>query len=630
MEDILTQRFSYATITPFKDYCKISDKKSTNTTFNNSIDELDDDERELFATERITFSFSDNFFNKDKVGRVVSLPEKRGKRKTHFFYSDGNSNVEERLEMNYARVNGKLSPSFYTTKDRHIKKHYGNPFSEISVHTIERSVRRHGDKITIKLYRHTRSRKLNSIYFKKSSTVSSVTFNMVTGNFTTLSMDRTSRKVTKTFRTNNFFFLDQVMGLKGIYDIKDYVNKTNPLYDEYKGLFDNDHFSLVLNDVFDLKQSAPFNSVWFLELMVKRFVESKKIKVSNNYEIWIKNFYPTEKFLKKNDRKLIASILDKHKIKSKITIKLMHDSPKFDIHSVRVLCFLFGENYSKYVGNIDPSHFRNSVIDSTVSPAFRYMDETTYDINNNEKENIVRIINSFNTGYNSVINNPEKSLINQSFMMEMVDHFNMLDKLRKYLPDIRMKSRTKDEFNLEHRELSKMVSFIKKGWVIEYQFADDMIDDVQKPIDLKIDLDNGSVGEITFYPYILKREEDYEEEGKFMHHCVASYSDKDRSIIVSIRTEDKSDRITCEFDCQSGTLIQAKHFCNKQPPGDMELALEKLKPKMLRYSRLGILHCIEKKKVPIKINGIEIEMEKKEPRRPGELIYNEGVPELFF
>jgi hypothetical protein len=182
------------------------------------------------------------------------------------------------------------------------------------------------------------------------------------------------------------------------------------------------------------------------------------------------------------------------------------------------------------------------------------------------------------------------------------------------------------------------MSLIKKGWVVEYQFVDKMVDDVEKPIDVKINLGESEllvdckelVGEITFYPHILKREEEYDEEGKFMHHCVASYSDKDRSIIISIRTEDKQDRVTCEFDCQTGTLIQAKHFCNRQPPGDMELAIEKLENKTKYYARMGLLHSLEKKKVLIKINGIEIDLENREPRRVGDILHDMRNNELAF
>jgi hypothetical protein len=242
------------------------------------------------------------------------------------------------------------------------------------------------------------------------------------------------------------------------------------------------------------------------------------------------------------------------------------------------------------------------------------MKNNDFEILNVEKENIVKIINNVRLvkrGFEGFLN-PRETPIKSRFIDELYDHFNMIKKLRKYDDSLYLKSKTYDDFHNEHMELSKMMSFIKKGWVVEYKFDDKMVGDVEKPIDLKIDLGDDKFGDITFYPYILKREEEYDEEGKFMHHCVASYSDKEKSIIVSLRTLDKQDRVTCEFHCQDGTLLQARHFCNKQPPADMMLAIEELKHKMTKYARLGILHSLDKKRVPVKINGIEVVPEKKE------------------
>ena len=100
----------------------------------------------------------------------------------------------------------------------------------------------------------------------------------------------------------------------------------------------------------------------------------------------------------------------------------------------------------------------------------------SFKISNIEKENIVKIINKLT----------DKISIGKRFISELVDHFNMIHKLRTYYPDLYLKSRTYDEFHNEHLELSKMMSLIKKGWVVEYQFVDKMVDDVEKPIDVKI------------------------------------------------------------------------------------------------------------------------------------------------
>lgn len=617
MEDVITQKFNYATITLFKDYCKIGDKNKI-TNVNGDLDFFNDEE-ETTPTKKFTILFGE--LRKSKVGRMVDFHKRIGKRKTRYFYGD--SEVGERVNMNYAVYN------FETRNDRHIKKHYGYPFSEITVNAIERSIRRHGDKVTIKIYRQHKHRQFNSIYFKKSMSVTSVTFNLVTGNFTTLNMSKVGKKTTKTFRTNNFNYLEQSFRDGGIIEMRKPLDKDSVLLDEYNETFSNKNFVSKLDNVFNLnQQNITFNGVWFVQLMLERFVELKKIKICNDYSYWIKIFYPTEKFLKKNDRKLIASILDMFGIKSKITIKIMHENSKIDIQSLARLCYYFGDNYSKYIGSIDPIHFINSRYNNSNNlgvSKFNFEKEfkkNNFLITNIEKENIVKIINSLkieNKGYVRLTSEKE-TIINERFISDLNDHFRMIEKLREYLPDLHLKSKHINEFNDEHLEVSKMMKLIKKGWEVEYQFADKMVSDIELPIDLKINLDDDKFGDITFYPYILKREEDYDEEGRFMHHCVASYSDKEKSIVISIRTENKQDRVTCEFDCQTGTLIQARHFCNNQPPADIEMAVDKLKEKTKIYARMGILHSLDKKKVPIKINGIEVMLEHREPKRIDEFI----------
>lgn len=594
MEDILTQRFHYATIIPYKDYSRLCDKNHSITTFIDSLHVLDG----LFLAENTSSNIK---------GTIFSLPEKRGKKRTHYFHSENNEE-QGKFQLNYL-YSGK-DHSFDTIKDNQIKRHFGNPFSDITIHTIERSIRRHGDKVTIKVYEGYKRRKLNAIYFKKLFNVTSITFNLVTGNFTTLFISKGSKlPAKKQFRTNSFNSLKKILlKTSGLFEKKD-INENSNVYDLYHESFNDIEFQNVAIDSLGLDH---FSKDFFNKIMTK-FVDIKKIKASNNYEFWIENFYPTEKYLKKNERKLMASILDMFKIKSKITIKLIHDNTKLDIFGLSILCYLFGEKYSKYVGNINSKFFKKSNVekmkDYIPTKNMFIKDKSThgYTLSDNEKENIVKIINS-------------SEFIDFDFVQhELLDHFNMIKKLRKYTSDLQMKSRTYIEFKGEHRELSKQISLIKKGWVTEYIFVDRMILEVEKPINVEIELPDGEQTLDIFYPYILKRDEEYDEEGSFMHHCVATYSDKKSSIIISIRTKDGSDRTTCEFDCQTGKLIQAKHFCNKQPPPEMELAIEELRDKTEYYARIGLLHSLEQKRVPVKINGVEIVVEDREPRRVNDL-----------
>jgi hypothetical protein len=592
MEELFSQRFNCASITHYKDYCRLDEKKSHNE------ENLYRDSKVLdniFDGDSIVHKV-DNFLKQRYVGAIFSLPTKQPEFKnTRFFYDT----EDNEFILNYVYPFGSKNSSFQTTKDRQIKRHFVNPFSRIEILTTERSIRKFGDKITIKLYTQFKTREFNRKYFSVSSEVASITFNTVTGNFTVMAMKGKGKKRTKTFICNGFKSLVNWYGV-----ISKRVRPT--AYDEradeeFESQFSDDKFREKILEVFSngTKTEEP------LDLFLDNFIKIKKIKVPNNPEVWLTQLYPTEKYLKKNDRKLLLSILDSYKIKSKITNKLIHQFPNLDLFALARLCYIFGEDHTKYVASIDPKQFEKSKIDRDFlfgQSREQFVKEykgryVNYEIYNTEKENIVRIINS----------TPSiEVMVSHKFLNDLEDHLGMIKRLRNYIP-ISLTSRTYKDFLNEHTELTKLISQIKKGWSIQYVFNQDMVDSIETPIDLKIKLDEEETGEITFYPYILKRDEDYNEEGDFMHHCVATYSDKQKSIIVSIRTKDGKDRVTCEFHCQDGKLIQARHFCNKQPPADMMLAVEQLSIKTKKFARLGILHSIEMKKVPIIINGIEVD-----------------------
>ena len=110
----------------------------------------------------------------------------------------------------------------------------------------------------------------------------------------------------------------------------------------------------------------------------------------------------------------------------------------------------------------------------------------------------------------------------------------------------------------------------------------------------------------TFYPVLLKIDAEYSEEGGHMHHCVSSYADKDLSIIVSLREDSVFgfERVTSEFDVRDKSCIQSKYFCNAAPPEKFKDALKILKDRINKYK--GSIKAVEKQKVPLIINGVQI------------------------
>ena len=601
MEDILTERFQYSRITPFKDYCRLDEKKRL---LNSQNEELDFLEEEGFTNwNKKKESTLDDI--PKRLGRLVSLPEKKKKK---VFYASTTESIQESFQLDYyVKSNTPGDNSFETTKERHIRRHYGRPLSEISITTFERSIRRHGDKITIKLYRHDKHRGYNCIYFRKSYTVQSITINTVTGNFTTLYKQDGKRIKRQTFRTNSFQYLFSISLGTSFFNIKKYFGERSRIYNEHQNAFNDELFTSKIQELFGIENGIlnySKNEEGFINDIMNFFVKTKKIKVPNgDYTYLLTKLYPTEKFFKKNDRKLVASVLDMLGIKSKTTIKILHKHPNIDLYGLCRFIYYFDNDYTKYIGNINPTTFEKSTRKSLIGSYNDIATKTNllhskgiqYNLMDIEKENLIRIVNSFNYM-------DSNSVLSERFIQLMDDHIRMITRVREFDPTFYLKSKTMDEFHVEHRELSKIISAIKKGWVIEYTFDEKVLEDLEKPLDCLYD----DTRLHKLYPYVLKREEDYVEEGSFMHHCVASYSDKDRSIIVSLRTEDGMDRVTCEFDIQSGRCLQQRSFCNAKPPSHFEDGILLLIQKIELYSRWGTLNWKEKKKVPIKINGIEV------------------------
>ena len=617
MEEILLyQRFSYAKITPYKNYSKIPREVKSHSGIHKHLS-YDD-----------TFGTTTSYYDGEEgIGLAPMLDHIKNKNTKYFYWKDEFKNIPVIKYASKHKLDGGMGV-FYTTKDRHIKKYYNEPFSDILVVILERSIIRRGDKVTIKTNKYTKHRGFNCKYFRANNYTLSVTFDMVKGDF--LLVDGGKHGKTKSvsrFRKNSFNgLLNFIKSPDGPFRfLRNHMGKNNGMYKQLYYVFDDKQFNEALYLVFNRMISFPTDGTLFRDLfydeVMRWFINTKKIKTPNEYKDLILRYYPTEKYLKKNDRKLVASILDVFQIKSKITIKLLHERPNIDLRSLIKLCYLFGNQYQKYIGSISFDMFGvMSTINDLPSSSLKMMESTCsdyknhgYDINDTEKENLLKVLTS----------EPERgNSVNENYIGLVVDHFRMLNRIREYDPNIRMRANNKTKFHTEHMELSKIITQIKKGWVIQYFYPEETIRQIQQPIkvfksiDIGPDLKGTDMDDyVTIIPLVLTREEEYIEEGKFMHHCVASYAETDTSIIVSLRTEDEQDRVTCEFQISNGNLIQAKYFSNATPPKQFERVIEEVTDLIRIHARFGTLNWLKKDRVPIKINGIEIAPEKREPRR---------------
>lgn len=515
------------------------------------------------------------------------------------------------------------SPDYYeTTKDKHIKNHYYRPFSEITVTIFDRWIKRDGNTIKVKYFRQDKTRDVGQKYFKKTTHSVTIVFDMVKGNFLVVTYDSHKKKKTKHFFKNSFISLET--SLRSILNANESgISKLSPMSEEHKKTFNQNLFYEKLSGALNIPQiSYDFrNEVTIkniMELWVQKFAKLKEIKMPDNGINLIKNLYPTEVYLKKNDRKLVASILDRFNIKSKFAIKLLHKYPNMNIEVLIKLCNLFGDNASKYLGNIKEDFFIKQQNNGMVNGlTYSHLKEDrflrnlkeNFDIKDFEKENVVHILNSCGT------NGVQLRLFGHTGIFDsIIDHFRMMENLRQYYPELRLNVVKADTFNIEHSRLSSLERNVKKGYSIHCLYGTEIIIEIEKPIEIlysaepfKTDgarqLDEFIPQQKIYTPVLLKTSEDYDSEGAYMHHCVAGYIGNERSIIVSLRCGDE--RVTCEYEIKTRRCIQARSTQNANPPEHFKKPLEILdqRIKSIPFS----IEPRERVRVPLTINGIPVQ-----------------------
>jgi hypothetical protein len=611
VNNVLTQRFNFFEISLYRDYSVLSSKPEKKKAESIELETQGIDKLFLFLEDennnRVFHSSHTLYLHNKKEGK---------KKNTKYFYCEDGLNDEK----------VRISPlgTFYTQDEDKLKKYYGNPFASIKTSIYERTINMSDDKISIRFSRFEKTRQVNCKYFRKHSYSMGVSMNLKTGNIVIYQGDKKAIKI----RQNSFLFLKDVL--------KQFLNETktcvgfflgdkpkraHKINDKFIEVFNDKEFNDTLFHVLSSKVSQP-DTLYFINPktitdfaykgFVKLFVQTNNIKVPNDYEDLMLQWYPTKPYLKKNENKLIVSILDRIGLKSKSIIRLVHANPKIDISKLTLLGKYFGySNVHKYIHNITPEYFKDNwkLFDdqTNIESMFSVLNERfEYDIKDTERSVLLKLINQF-------FNEPEihpTSIKHQ--IGQFNDHLDLITRIRKHIPEMEIRCQNLKDFHHEHIELSKIERSIKKGYSIQYTFKEDLIKRIEEVI---------TQDDEDFCPIILKTDGQYTEEGAHMHHCVATYADRENSIIVSIResSAEGHERVTCEFNLQK-ELVQAKYFCNAVPPERFEAIIEKLTHRIKKYK--GSIKSLGKEKIPLVINGKVIQIEERKEDSIYEMLFN--------
>ena len=360
-------------------------------------------------------------------------------------------------------------PTIITDQDE-IKKLYGDKNYRIETNTLERKLTIEDNVLVLKKSVLLKTRREGKQFFAKKLEVRYLKIDFNTGNFLTLySFGGIKKKRQLIIRRNCFDKLDPFFDFTNGEFWGDSFFRQNYLPNE---TLDNQTLQSPITNFLMEKYSSPWLSQDLMGLFTRIFIQKKGIKVPDgDVDRLITCFYPTQKFLKKNNNKLVQSVLDYLGMNDSYTVKLVHKHPELDYRLLKTIHHVLGG--PKYLSNVDANLFGGTMQDFidqgsiTNDPnitkfSLRVLGQDLNELpelTDKEKGNLVKVLNDV-TSF--------KTLKSIRYYM-IVDHLSMIGKVRPYDPNIGLHSTTFRTFDREHVELSDEVSKIKKGYVVSYK-----------------------------------------------------------------------------------------------------------------------------------------------------------------
>jgi hypothetical protein len=450
-------------------------------------------------------------------------------------------------------------------------------FNSASVNRTTIVLEKNKEKLKLSIFKFAKSRQVGHRYFAKHSKDIHITFNFKTKNFFITTSKFGNRKRITTTTKNDF---------------QKIVSTLNPLTDvnilnkvvwfnggiESGSLFDEDLriFFTQLEEKLseELQLQVSFKKGFGTGLgdaLMKWFIKQWKIKVPNDYYQYLITHYPGIRYLRKCNMNLVRTILHKKKLKGKYYIKLLNTCGTLNLTDLKELEEIFGERHAKQI----PLSFlkiTNSNLDIKYEASLVGIEEVRdFSLTNYEKLNLIKVL---------------KHVSNSSFLNQMYDHFMIKNKLGGFGIKKRIKAKTLKQFEDEHLEWSNLIHLCERNKETVYQYDEGFVKYMEE--DIICDKEHHQV-------MILKTDLDYFDEGQHQHHCVRSYVDRYKSLIISVRKGEE--RMTSEFapngvtslglvispSLTTFTHIQSQMKFNQPPTGTWKNVCKCLKNRLNFY-----------------------------------------------
>lgn len=402
-------------------------------------------------------------------------------------------------------------------KDFYIQN-YGNPLCEIKKTYAMIVVEKTEDKISWKFFTGYRHRRVGMYWFKTSKNLRYLTVNIKTGDVYSgdLMNYQKKKKFTRSLRRNSFNE-NPIQSAKAI--VKNFL-----LQFSAEGFFASHNSIKCFLDQID--QGKFSDSITDEDRLFKFYLDKRKIKYPNNFGLY-KEFFKDKngkKLLKKNDLKLVESFMSYKNLKGKKIKKSLHSCENLNVTLLNQAKNLFGDDWIHQ----EDDFIKNCLNYKSHSLFFGFV--SLVDNCSFSKEELRKVYKLFKITYFDL------EIDEYTFK----DHIFIYSQLKRYGADVKWKSTNGSEFRIEHLDWSNSLDFYKRGEYIRI-YPEHYYDLLKNPIRVENNL---------YYPVILDKTSNYNEESDNQSNCVKTYIGRSNSIIISLRKYDPTSnlRATIQYE----------------------------------------------------------------------------------
>lgn len=404
--------------------------------------------------------------------------------------------------------------TIYTDEETFVKN-FANPLCGVMMEYRMVVVEKKEDKVSMKLFSGYKSRRAGLVWFKQSKNCDFISVNLKTGNIYHghIHNYNLKKKFTKKIFCNNHF----INGFENFSVLLKNSSNSNSVFytsalEEFLNVLDN------RND-FKLNQS---------QRLLKFHLDKKGIKYPNNFYLFKEYTFGKDykKLLKKNDNKLIDSVMELFKVKGNKLKKVLHQAThKTNFNNYVFAKSLFGEDW---LNQDDEIIFYLINSEQTIAIADTYTEYFNLNASKKERRNAFNLI--------------KDALKNYSIdVYALADHFRFWVELKRYGDtETLWKSDGNDEkfFREEHLDWADRLEHYRRG---HYErIYPKVFDEVIRNFDY-----DGN----EYFPVLLLNSTDYNNESTTQSNCVKGYIGRCSSLIISLRkgNQDSDDRLTVEY-----------------------------------------------------------------------------------